>query len=356
MSRLLSYTEISTALECFAQWDFTYGGHRTGGVTLKPRESAPRLRAGSAWGAAVAAWHASHGGFPILGEYAAHGALWESLRADADKAATKGFPIADETLIAEQERVGAVLDHHMRTAPQLPGLTKLEGELNIPIPSRTGKRGSSRYRFHCYLDGHTVEHGHPWIVEFKYRDGLTPSNTIRRQPQYRWYAVAYALTYGLMDRPVGVYVDETLSTPPQPARIVNAKRKGEGINGKTVSHALNQITTPELYVAACEKYGVEPEPVAVETFGQRQWHQRVDLIFTPDELAEGARELVTAAQIIRDLDSGHFAPIRNGKQSTCNRCKFSGICLDPTNSYLIDSVYTRTEPKRLRGPKPEGVR
>ena len=59
--RLLSHTEIDTALTCFARWDFAYGGHLAG-ATLKPREIAPVLSDGRAWGNAVAAYHAADAG------------------------------------------------------------------------------------------------------------------------------------------------------------------------------------------------------------------------------------------------------------------------------------------------------
>jgi hypothetical protein len=267
----------------------------------------------------------------------------------------KGHAPDVNLLVAENMRLGEILGHHMATVDPLVGLTMLEAELNVPIPSRGGRRGSNKYRFHCYLDGHVEKDGHPWIVEFKLRDNLTPRNLIERQPQYRWYAVAYALTYGIKG-PVGILIDETLSVAPQPARIVNAKRKGEGVDGKTVSHAVNQITTPDIYEAACREYGVEPLPETSAAFATRQWHHRVPLVFTPAELREGALELVTAAKLIRDLDSGDHYPIRNGKRANCNNCKFVGLCMDPRNNYLVDSLFERTEPKRLRGPRPEGVR
>jgi hypothetical protein len=350
--RTLSYTEISTALTCFAQWDFQYGG-RLAGCTLKPRETAPRLSDGRAWGAGVAAWHAHSG--ELMAKWEAHAAILNSLTDDAAHMRAKGYEPDFDQMLASHERLAQILDHHTATTAQLPNLSMLEAELNVPIPSRGGKRGSNRYRFHCYLDGHCVMDGHPWIVEFKLRDNLTPRTIIERQPQYRWYAVAYALTHGIKG-PVGVLIDETLNAAPAPARIVNAKRKGEGIDGKTVSHAVNQITTPDIYEAACREYGVEPEAATSAAFATRQWHQENRLVFTPADLAEGAAELTTAAKLIRDLDTGDHYPIRNGKRGNCNYCKFVGICPDPTNNYLLDSLFERTEPKRLRGPRPEGVR
>jgi len=354
VSRTLSYTEISTALTCFAQWDFQYGGRLAGGFTLKPREKAPRLSAGSAWGAGVAAWHQASG-VNLFAKWEAYAEMHSSMARDAQRMLEKGCALDYEQVVSEYERLAGILEHHTATVEPLTGLTMLEAELDVPIPSRGGKRGSSRYRFHCYLDGHVEQGGHPWIVEFKLRDNLTPLTLIERQPQYRWYAVAYAITHGIKG-PVGLILDETLNAAPQPARIVNAKRKGEGIDGKTVSHAVNQITTPDIYRAACAQYGVEPEQGTIDALACRQWHARHRLVFTPAELREAALELITAAKVIRDLDNGALHPVRNGKRANCQNCKYMGICPDPRNNFLVDSLFERTEPKRLRGPRPEGVR
>lgn len=122
--RYLSYSEIETALSCWARWDFTYGG-RLAGSTLKPRRVAAILSEGRAWGAAVAAWHAGYygrletgdihreWGYPILASYDAHAALRRSLEEDAVEAAKLGRPIPVEELADATERLGAMLDHYM---------------------------------------------------------------------------------------------------------------------------------------------------------------------------------------------------------------------------------------------------
>lgn len=371
MSRTLSYTEVSTALTCFAKWDFSYGG-RLAGATLRPRETAPILSDGRAWGAAVAAWHAHSG--ELFAEQEAMLAIVDSLYADADEMRRKGYEPDLELMLDQQTRLIGILGHYVATAEQLPNLSQLEGELNVAIPSRGGKRGSNRYRFHCYLDGHS-QSDHPWIVEFKLRKGLTPRAIVERQPQYRWYALAYALTTGTKG-PVGVLLDERLNEMPLPPRIVNgsAKEKAEPAGHGSAAEVLDWIdhveecgtrrpsddakqhTTAELYLAACAEHRHEPNRGTVEALRARTWQQRIPLIFTPEDLREAADELTGAAKLIRDLDSGALFPIRNGSRGTCQSCRFAGVCMEPTNHFLINSMFERTEPKRLRGPRPEGVR
>lgn len=369
-SRTLSWTEISTALTCFARWDFSYGGRLTGGDTLKPRETAPILSDGRAWGAAVAAWHAHKGS--SLDTMEAHGALIDSLRDDAVEMREHGFQVDPGKLLEQVENVGAILDHYMATAEQM-ALTRAEEEINVPLLSRSGRQASSRYRYHCFIDGHTERGGHPWIVEFKLRGGLTPVELIEKAPQYRWYAWARRQMLGWPGA-IGVYVEERLKEAPKPPRLVKAAAKDSTCpvcqagpespcveGGKptrsyhderkglmTVSHAVDQITTPELYEEACRRYGVEPNPDTTAALGRRTWQQRVPLIFTPDQLDEAGRELTSVAQTIRDLDAGRLYPIRHGTPTNCRGCRFKAICSDPTNEFMVSSLFERTVPKRDR--------
>jgi hypothetical protein len=348
--RLLSYTEVETAMSCWARWDFAYGGRLTGGDTLKKREAAVGLSRGRAWGAAVATWHAHAG--ELLAGFEAHAALQQALAADAREASERGLPVDTGEWLEAQDQLGQVLDHHMATVEPLPNLTMLEGEFTVPIPARSGSgRSSTKYRFQCYVDGFTDD-GLGWhIVEFKLRGNLTDAWLLELQRQQRWYAWALAKTYNT--RIAGVIMDETLLTPPAPARIVNAKRKSEGINGKTVSHAKDQVTTPEKYVDACHEFGVVPDLETVQALTRRVWHQRFPLDFRPDELEEAGNELRDAGKLITMLDSGELHPVRNAKRATCGFCKFKTICANPTDHLVVDQEFVRTVPKRLREPKVE---
>lgn len=359
----MSFTEISTALTCWARWDFTYGG-RLAGDTLRMREVAPILSDGRAWGAAVAAWHSA----PDAGAYLA---LLDSLYDDAMGMRERGFNVDPARLLDSAENLGAILEHYMATAEPIPGLCRMEDEINVPVPSRTGRRGSSRYRFHGFIDGHAEIGGHPAIIEFKLRASLTPREIIEKSPQYRWYAWARRQELGWPGA-IGVYVDERLKEAPKPPRLIKAAARdstcpvcqagpespcAEG--GKptrsyhderkglmTVSHAVDQITTPELYEAACQEYGVEPNPDTTAALGARRWQQRVPLIFTPAQLDEAGRELTSVAKTIRDLDTGELYPIRHGTPQNCRGCRFKSICSEPDNALMVNSLFERRPAKR----------
>lgn len=347
VSRTLSFTEISTALTCWARWDFSYGG-RLAGDTLRPREIAPILSDGRAWGAAVAAWHSSWG-TDANADVLAHMALLDSLYDDAARMREAGFMVDAERLLDQAEIVGEILEHYMTTAAAMPGLGRLEEEIVMPVPSRSGRRASTRYRYLAKIDGHAEIDGNPAIVEFKLRTSLTPVELIEKAPQYRWYAWARRQQLNWPGA-IGVYVDERLKEAPKPARIVKAKRKGEGIDGMTVSHAVDQITTPAIYEEACRRYGVEPNPDTTAALESRRWQQRVPLIFTPEQLDEAGRELTSVAQTVRDLDAGKLYPIRHGTPQNCRGCRFKAICSDPGNEFMVNSLFERRPPKRDLAP------
>lgn len=356
MTRLLSHSEIDTALTCWARHAFAYTGRLTGGQTLKPRTTAPILSEGRAWGAAVAAWHA-HGG-ELTALFDGHDALRKSISADAEQMAEAGVPPSAELLTEMENRLGAMLDHYAATCEPLAPLTMLEGTLDTPLLSRSGTgRASTRYRFTGFIDGYTVIDGRQWIVEFKLRGQLTPPELLERQRQIRWYAWAlarmqgYGVNHGTL--PAGVIVDERLNEVPQQPRTVQAKRKGEGVDGRVPSHAKDQVTTPELYADLCHEYGELPKLEVVEHMRQREWQRRFPILFRPGELEEAGRELTSAAKLIRDLDSGELDPIRHAKRQTCNGCRFKAICTNPGDDLLVDSLFTRTEPKRLRPDREE---
>jgi hypothetical protein len=351
MSRTLSYSEIQCAMTCQARHAFCYTGHLTGGETLKRRQMKPILSNGRAWGAAVAAWHAfsaPEGLMEVFGpgiaQMTAHGALRESYAHDVIEQRDLGINMDIETQIDRVDWVGKVLDHYMSTAKKLPNLTRLEGEVNVPIPSRSGKRGSSRYRFQGYLDGFTDDDG-LWIVEYKLRDNLTPVDVISLSRQIRSYAWCFAREADAV--PVGVIVDERLAAFPKPARLVKGKKKSDP--DFVPSHSKDQMTTPEMYIALCEKFDEDPHDDVVEHLGARQWQQRVPITFTEGELEEVGEELVSAAKTIRDLDSGERYPVRNTQPQLCRSCRWKEACAAPDERVYLESLFDYTVPKRLRG-------
>jgi hypothetical protein len=334
MTRLLSWTEIDTAMTCWAKWDFAYGG-RLAGTTLKPKELAPILSEGRAWGAAVATWH-QHAD-SVIAPWYAHEALRDSLDADEAVMREAGVPTPLMTRVEMENRLSAMLDHYAETTEPLRGLKRLEGEIVVKLPSRGGQRSSSLYGFQCFLDGFTNEDGERWLVEFKLRSRLTEPTLLERQRQPRWYAWAEARSG--KKQPLGVIVDERLNDVPKDPRVLKS--------GKP-SHAKDQMTTPEAYAHVCHAAGELPHLDVVQALRQRQWQQRFPLMFRPGELAEAGQELVSAARLIRDLDSGVLTPIRNAKRATCSFCKFRDICTEPTDAIVVDTLFERTEPKRLR--------
>jgi len=220
----------------------------------------------------------------------------------------------------------------------------------VSIPSRSGsKRASTRYRYECYIDGFTTDHrDNEWIAEFKIRGSLTPVWQIQLSRQIRWEAWA---RQQLTDRQVvGALVDERLNEPPEPPRLVRARRKSDPQDdaGMTPSHSKAQRCTAEAYIALCFEYNVAPNEDTVAVLKARQWHQQVPIMFTQAELDEAGEELISAAQHIRDLDLRHRYPIRNAQPYICRGCRFKEVCPNPGDDLYLDTLFERTEPKRLR--------
>lgn len=278
---------------------------------------------------------------------AAHGALRDSYAADVAEQAERGVHVPAEKEVVYLDALDQTLAHYMTIAQPLGNLTRLEGDLYCPLPSRTGRRPSNLYAFEGRLDGFTIdEHGNEWIVEFKFRDQLTPAAVIQNGRQIRDYAWARQRESG---HPiVGAIVEERLNDFPKEARIVQAKRKGEGIDGYTVSHAVNQVTTVDRYLEACEEYGEDPKPETITAIEGRRWQQRVHIDFDAGELEEAGRELVSSAKLIRDLDSGELYPVRNTQPMLCNGCRFKEICPNPEDELFVETIFELTQPKRLR--------
>jgi hypothetical protein len=338
MTRRISDSEISTAMTCWARWDFQYGG-RLAGDCLRPLTPQRLLSEGRIWGRVVAALHASSDElFPLLN------AQLELSRAMAEEIAAveaaDGVVDLDEALEIEV-RLGEVLQHYAATAELMP-LTRLEERLELPLPSRHDEgRSSSRYRFEGFLDGVTVIDSEEWLVEFKLRDTLQPVWLIELSEQVKRYAWARRRTLGGRG-PVGVLVQETLRRPPEPARVLKT--------GHT-SHARNQWTTPELYKRSCAETHTIPHADVLQALSERIWSHTVQVPFLPTELDETGRGLVSAARLIAKLDSGEFWPVRNSARHICSGCRFRRICAHPEDELFVDSLFRRVLPKRDRVPE-----
>ena len=344
-TRLLSYSEIDAALTCLARHDFAYGGHLAG-ATLKPKATAAILSEGRAWGAACAAWHANMPGLFAID--LAQVALTEALDRDEARLREHGLIVDHHARIDTELRLRDLLAHYTATTEPLTGLYRLEEEFTVPIPSRHSARPSSRYRLVAKIDGYCVIDGHEWLVEFKLRRRLHEVALMERAAQYRFYS--WALREARDVHPIGIIIDERLNEVPRPPRLVKAKRKSEGIEGRTISHSADQLITADDYLAACRAFDVEPNPETLERARTRMWQHRHPLMFRNGELDEAAQQLVGAARLIRDLDNGAIHPIRNAKPSTCGGCQFARICAHPRDDLYVDTLFERTVPKRLRPP------
>jgi hypothetical protein len=352
--RLLSYSEIETAMTCWARWDFGYGG-RLAGDTLRPRAGEPVLSEGQSWGAGVAAWHQNAHRGVMQASWEAHTALTAALRRDYAKQRENGFPVPVNMQHDMWRRMSALLDHHMANAEPLPNLTRLEDQIIVPLPARHGGGRSSRYGFLCYIDGYTTEaDDQRWLVEFKLRNRLQDPDLLERARQYRWYAWAEERSDSAPI--VGIYIDQRLNEIPHPPKTVQGRKKGEG---RAPSHDTRQVILAQDYIDLCRAMGHEPKEEVIEAANRRIWDLRFPLVFRPGELHEAGMELVSASKLIRDLDNGELYPIRNAGTVTCNFCRFKRICANPGDASFVDAHFVRRPPKRLRGredhPQPEGT-
>jgi len=333
MMRTLSFSEISTALDCQARHDFRYGD-QLAGSSLREKTVVPHLSEGRAWGAAVAAWHTSLGQFDPGQE--AIEAMDASFATDIAKQEEAGVFDEETHKQMRTDLLGLIL-HYTEIAEPIEMDPVTERKLLVSIPSRGGVRRSNRYKLLCYLDAtSTTPDGRVWIEEFKLRGRLSDVRLIIRSPQIRMYAWAFWQATGI--RPAGVNVTERLREIPKPPRI---------LKGGKLSHAKNQLCTLDAYLAACEEYEEEPSEETADHLRTRQWQQRVPVVFRDDELEETARSLISAAKLIRDLDSGDLYPLRNARPAICSGCPFTEICDDPASS-AVDVLFDRRPPKRLR--------
>lgn len=349
--RLISHSELLSLYDCQAKHAFAYTGHLTDGVTLVPHAPAARLRQGRAWGRAVAAFHMADAALPLSARFAAGlRAAVDSLEEDALAMRAHGFYDRAEhhdMLV----RIADILWHYASTAEPLE-ISDPEFELNLPIASRSGRGLSNRYVFEGRLDGLAVDDGRLWLVEYKMRDSLSEYEDVARDRQPRRYVWAAERQFDV--RIAGIIVDERVSEAPKPARWVNAKRKGEGIDGRVPSQTADQLTTSSLYAAACEEAGVDVKQETVDKLDARRWQRRHRVIFRRAEIEEAGRELVSAAQYVQLLDSGAIHPVRNAASWRCRGCQFKEICNEPGDREVLETNFDLRPPKRDRVPLLEG--
>ena len=325
MQRALSHSEVSTALDCWAKHAFAYTGALTGGTALSPKRTAPLLRDGRAWGAGVAAFHAGQSGFP---------AIVRSLQEDADEQREHGL-YDEESFASTLGKLDRTFRHYIELTEPL-GLCAIEHELMVPIPSRLGRRHSTKYRLHCFLDGvHRDDEGREWIVEFKFRGRLSDDRQIALSRQIRWYAWAWREHTG--HEPAGVIVDERLNFPPAAVRL-----------NKDGSPSKVQSCTPAAYEHACKSAGTEPDDGVLVGLRSKEWQKRTTIMFRPAELDEAGFQLVSAGSLIHQLDSERLYPIRNPSPARCPSCQFRDICDVPEDRPLVDSLFKRVTPKHER--------
>lgn len=321
--RVLSHSEVSAMLDCEYRHAFAYTGHLTGGDTLSPVSVAPVLREGRAWGRAVAAWHST-------GErHLAFGELGDALNEDAEDQTAAGCYLKAEH--DEMRRHLQLLLAHYINRNEALGIDRLEQEVVVSIPSRGGKRRSTKYRLQAFFDGMVEDENGIWLVEFKLRKRrLSDLTLVSRSRQIHWYCWAWRELTGVS--PVGVIHDETLNAVPSPVKL---NKDGE------LSKV--QSCTVEAYRMA----GGDDDEVAAR-LAAKQWGRTDRIFLTEAELDTAGKQLVSAAQRVKGLDSGELFPIRNPSPARCPSCQFRDICDDPGNTDLVDSLFTRTTPKRER--------
>lgn len=329
MRRALSHSELVSMHSCEYQHSFRYVGNLTGGQALQPKRIYVTLREGRAWGAGVAAWHHTADHAQALA------ALNASLESDADDLRDHGFFDAQEHLLLS-DRLGVMLDHYIGSTERLALVVK-EYEVLVPIASRTGRRASSRYQLHGFLDGVAEDDHGEWIVEFKLRKQLSSLEHIALSPQLRRYAWAWREKTGR--QPAGIVIDERLNAAPKPPRILK--------NG-SVSTAKDQLCTADEYITACLRTGTEVDHEVVDSLASRKWGERHRIFLSEREIDEAGAHLVSSAQALHALESGERAPVRNPDPRRCPGCAFREICNDPADVDLVDALFVRVPPKRDR--------
>lgn len=336
MKRELSHSEVSAALDCQLSHAFRYSGAVTGGETLKARASIPRLDEGTAWGVAVAAFHAT-------GDLsAAQLALVEELDKQREKQQQRGVFDSDVWMKMNLHLTAILADYVRHCSPL--NLTRPEQELRVPIPSRLGRRVSSKYVFVAYLDGVGNRGGAgelDGIIEFKLRAQLQSYDLVCKSRQLRMYAWAWREATGEpVDR---IFVRERLNAVPSEIRFNQ--------NG---SLSKQQTCRPATYVDACMDLDDKPDEDVLARLRAKEWERTHEIMLTEAELHEAGQQLVSAAHLIHQLDTGQLFPIRNPSPARCPGCSFKDVCVDHDPA-LIAALYDRTVPKRFREELPHAA-
>lgn len=326
--RALSHSEVSSLLDCQQKYSFQYTGVLTNGDALKPRQTHVNLRAGRAWGEAVAEWHRTNGDHRLAAM-----TLVAALDADAKQMREAGwYDQAEHEALAEH--LLACLEHYTATA-SLISLHTTEHEIRVPIPSRAGGRASTLYEFHGFLDGvATDQQGRDWIVEFKFRKQLSSLEQIQLGRQLRWYAWAWREQTG---RPIaGILLDERLNAAPAPVRF-----------NKDGSLSKVQSCTAQDYARAAHEGAAGYDMDVAAKLEAKRWHARHTIFLTDRDLDEAGWQMRSAARLVRELESGRMYPVRNPNPLRCPGCAFREICADRSDD-LIDALFVRVPPKAAR--------
>lgn len=326
-NRFISVTEVGELLECQAKHAFGYTGALSGGKCLEPLVPHLNLRRGRAWGAGVAHWH-EHGEF-------APASLAMLAALDDDVQAMQQAGVWTEELAAEHyalyESLASILSDYAATAERLT-FDSPERELRVDI-------GDTGFGFLGFLDGlHTDADGRVWLVEFKLRGELTPAEHVGLDRQVRWYGWACRELFDI--EPAGLIYDERTTFVPGPVKM-NA-------DGETPTKRQAGCTA-DAYAAAWRAVGKEPDEATMAALGKRETHGRTHVVFTPRELDDAGRELVTATKLVRAFDERLLHPVRNTQKGRCARCKFREICPDPTGSIeILPALFALKPPKSGR--------
>jgi len=226
-----------------------------------------------------------------------------------------------DPVLAEGERLAAILSHYARTVPRL-DLVATEVEFDVPLPGRVTGASSSRYRFSGRFDGVTAE---PMIAEFKLRGVLSSVEQVLLSRQTRLYSWAYWRLHGVY--PEGVIVEEILNVAPGEPKILKSGQP---------SHDKRQAITVEAYLNACVRANETMSEETIDALRARVWHRRHTIRLTPREIREAGRQLVSAARLVGMLDRGELYPVRNPNPSRCPSCPFRAPCADHDPRFALE--------------------
>lgn len=324
MTRLFSDSQATSLQSCQVQYDLRSVGHLTGGYTLAPRTPKLILRGGKAFGAGIQAYHAAEG------VDAALRAIREAVAKDAEDITEQGGVV---DLEEEQNLItncSEILQHYARFHEPL-GLSATEHYIRAKV-----MRG---WDYEGYIDGVIERTSGTWLYESKFRKQLSGLDQIMRRRQIWWYAWAYREQHGVA--PIGMIFEEILNDNPSPIRF-NQDGKPSAV----------QSCTKMEYIAACRDAKVEPNQRTLDCLGMKRYWRRDEIIFDERGLEMAERQILSAAKQISMFDRGIVYPIHNPEKIRCNGCSFKEICLNPLDEELVDALFTRTTPARLKPAKP----